>query len=68
MLIDELDLHLHPVWQVGLITTRQQHVTPYLITSQPFVALSLDIYDHHFDAALRQRWNLPLDPSDLEDL
>lgn len=46
----------------------QLHVTPYLITSQPFVALSLDIFEHHFDAALRQRWDLPLDPIDLEDL
>ncbi|MEM9460186.1 MAG: hypothetical protein AAGF11_38775 [Myxococcota bacterium] len=41
-------------WEAGVI--------PCLFTNQEFVALSIDIFDHAFDAEVRDRWGLKLEP------
>lgn len=37
-----------------------RHTKPFRVTSQRFVALALDVLDHHFPEHVRRRWDLEL--------
>jgi hypothetical protein len=43
-------------------STWEAEVIPRLFTNQEFVALSIDVFDDAFDAALRAQWGLVLEP------